>query len=58
MKNKTRPLELIFVVLNFVALNFVALDDCTRHVPFAIEHSDGHQSDRKRFPPAFDSRRH
>ena len=22
--------------------NFVALDDCTRHAPFAIEHSDGH----------------
>ena len=49
MKNKTRPPELIFMVLNFVALNFVALDDCTH---------DGHQSNRKRFPPAFDSQRH
>ena len=46
MKSKTRPPELIFVVLNFVAL-----DDHTCHAPFAIERkpsNDRHQSDRNR----------
>ena len=46
VKSKTRPPELIFVVLNFVPL-----DDRTCHAPFAIKRkptNDRHLSDRNR----------